>query len=114
MTTKEMRMNKIDDREQAYENKFAHDAEIEFKINARTNKMLGLWAASKMNMDQATSNSYATQLLEDSINNNFSESDLINKIYQDIISKGSDIEIEEIKLSAINIRKEAEYYIKNL
>ncbi|AIL65206.1 hypothetical protein NOVO_04115 [Rickettsiales bacterium Ac37b] len=106
-------MNKIDDREQAYENKFAHDAEIEFKINARTNKMLGLWAASQMKMDQTASDSYATKLVEDSVNNNYSEDDLVNKIYNDLTSAGFNIDISEIKSSIVHIKKDAEYYIKN-
>ena len=38
-------MNTFNDREAAYENKFAHDAETQFKIDARRNKLLGLWAA---------------------------------------------------------------------
>ncbi|MFV9876287.1 MAG: ATPase inhibitor subunit zeta [Rickettsiales endosymbiont of Dermacentor nuttalli] len=106
-------MNKIDDREQAYENKFAHDAEIEFKINARINKMLGFWAASKMNMDHFTSNTYATNLVEDCVKNNYSEDDLVNKIYNDIQSADVNIDISEIKSSIIDIKKEAESYVKN-
>ncbi len=38
-------MTTFDDRENAYENKFAHDAELQFKADARCNKMLGVWAA---------------------------------------------------------------------
>ena len=38
-------MSSFDDRENAFENKFAHDAEMQFKAEARRNKLLGLWAA---------------------------------------------------------------------
>ena len=38
-------MSTFDERESAFENKFAHDAEMQFKAEARTNKLLGLWAA---------------------------------------------------------------------
>jgi hypothetical protein len=38
-------MSTFDDRENAFENKFAHDEEMKFKAEARTNKLLGLWAA---------------------------------------------------------------------
>ncbi len=41
-------MTTFDDREQAFENKFAHDAEAEFKTVARRNRMLGLWDAGLM------------------------------------------------------------------
>jgi len=43
-------MTSFDDREKAYEKKFAHDAELKFKASARRNKLLGLWAAEKMGM----------------------------------------------------------------
>jgi len=38
-------MSSMKDRENAFENKFAHDAEMQFKAEARRNKLLGLWAA---------------------------------------------------------------------
>ena len=41
-------MTSFDDRESAFENKFAHDADMQFKAEARRNKLLGLWAAGLM------------------------------------------------------------------
>jgi hypothetical protein len=38
-------MSTFDDRENAFENKFAHDAEMQFKAEARRNKLMGLWVA---------------------------------------------------------------------
>jgi hypothetical protein len=38
-------MSTFDDREQAFEAKFAHDAEMQFRAEARCNKLVGLWAA---------------------------------------------------------------------
>lgn len=40
-------MDAFDNREKAYENKFAHDLEVDFKIKARRNYLLGLWVAEK-------------------------------------------------------------------
>ena len=39
-------MTTFDKREDAFESKFAHDAELQFKAHARRNKLLGLWAAA--------------------------------------------------------------------
>ena len=44
-------MSGFDDRENAFENKFAHDAEMQFKAEARRNKLVGLWAAELMGKD---------------------------------------------------------------
>ena len=38
-------MSQFDEREDAFEKKFAHDAEMQFKAEARRNKLLGLWVA---------------------------------------------------------------------
>jgi hypothetical protein len=43
-------MTTFDDRENAFENLYAHDAEMQFKAEARRNKLLGLWAAEKMGL----------------------------------------------------------------
>ncbi len=46
-------MSSIEDRGDAFENKFAHDAELKFKAEARRNKLLGLWAAGEMGKPEA-------------------------------------------------------------
>ncbi len=38
-------MTTFNDRESAFESKFAHDAEMQFRAEARRNKLVGLWAA---------------------------------------------------------------------
>ena len=54
-------MTTFDDRENAFENKFAHDAEMQFKAEARRNKLLGLWAAEKMG--HADPDAYAKEVI---------------------------------------------------
>ncbi len=46
-------MTAMDDREKAFENKFAHDQELKFKAEARRNKLLGLWAAGLLGRTDA-------------------------------------------------------------
>ena len=38
-------MNTFDDRKKAFESKYANDAEMQFKVMAKRNKFVGLWAA---------------------------------------------------------------------
>jgi hypothetical protein len=45
-------------REQAQEAKYAHDSEIAFKVSARRNKLLGLWAAELMGISGADAEAY--------------------------------------------------------
>ena len=57
-------MSSIDDRKDAFENKFAHDAEMQFKAEARRNKLLGLWAADLMGKDAAEAADYAREVIK--------------------------------------------------
>lgn len=56
-------MTTFDDRENAFENKFAHDAELQFKAEARRNKLLGLWAAGLLGKSGAEAEAYAKQVV---------------------------------------------------
>jgi len=57
-------MSTFDDREKAFENKFAHDAEMQFKADARRNKLLGLWAAGLMGKDGDAADQYAQEVVK--------------------------------------------------
>jgi hypothetical protein len=56
-------MTTFNDRERAFENKFAHDAEMQFKAVARRNKRLGLWAAGLLGKTGADAEAYAMEVI---------------------------------------------------
>ncbi|RCS24404.1 DUF1476 domain-containing protein [Phyllobacterium salinisoli] len=56
-------MTGMDDRKDAFENKFAHDAELKFKAEARRNKLLGLWAAEKLGKTGDEAAAYAREVV---------------------------------------------------
>ncbi|HCR66477.1 MAG TPA: DUF1476 domain-containing protein, partial [Oceanicaulis sp.] len=57
-------MSGFDDRENAFENKFAHDQELEFKAVARRNKLLGLWAAELMGLTGDDAEAYGKEVVK--------------------------------------------------
>lgn len=57
-------MSTFDDRENAFENKYAHDAEMQFKAEARRNKLLGLWAAELMGKSGDDADAYAKEVVK--------------------------------------------------
>lgn len=57
-------MSTFDDRENAFENKYAHDAEMQFKAEARRNKLLGLWAAELMGKSGDDATAYASEVIK--------------------------------------------------
>ena len=52
-------MSGMDDREDAFEKKFAHDEALQFKAEARRNKLLGLWAAELLGKSGDAAQDYA-------------------------------------------------------
>ena len=52
-------MSKFKEREKGYEAKWKHDEELKFKVTARCNKLLGLWAAQKFGMEGSDADAYA-------------------------------------------------------
>jgi len=73
-------MTTFDDRESAFENKFAHDAEMEFRAEARRNKLLGLWAAEMMGKKGPDAEAYAMEVIK---------SDLEEAGHEDVVRKVS-------------------------
>jgi hypothetical protein len=83
-------MSGLDDREKGYENKYAHDQEIEFKANARRNKLLGLWAAEQMGLDGEAAAEYAKSVVIADFEEAGDE-DVFRKIRGDFDAKGVDL-----------------------
>ncbi|MBI3677102.1 MAG: DUF1476 domain-containing protein [Proteobacteria bacterium] len=54
----------FDDREKGFENRWAHDEELRFKVIARRNKLLGQWAAREMGLPNTESEAYAKQVVQ--------------------------------------------------
>jgi hypothetical protein len=55
--------NGMDDRGKAFESKWAHDAELRFKIEARRNRALGLWAADKKGLSGQAAEDFADSVV---------------------------------------------------
>lgn len=54
---------RFSEREKAFEDKFAHDEEVLFKVRARRNKQVGLWAAERFGKSGNDAHHYADQLV---------------------------------------------------
>lgn len=90
-------MTTFDDRENAFENKFAHDADLQFKITARRNKLLGRWAAEKMGLTPEETDAYATSVVQADFEEAGDE-DVVRKLLGDLTSAG--IEVDDATIRA--------------
>ena len=88
-------MSTFDSREKAFENKFAHDQEMQFRAEARRNKLLGLWAAEKMGIEGAEAEAYAKTVVMADFEEAGDE-DVYRKVAKDFADKG--VEVPEAEL----------------
>ncbi|MEX5728510.1 hypothetical protein Ga0609869_001863 [Rhodovulum iodosum] len=85
-------MTTFDDRENAFENKFAHDQEMQFKAMARRNKLLGLWAAGLMGLSEEASLEYAKEVVKADFEEAGDE-DVYRKVAGDLGNKADEVTI---------------------
>lgn len=84
-------MTTFDDRERAFENQFAHDQELQFRITARRNRLLGEWAAVKMGLTAEETDAYAKAVVQADFEEAGDE-DVIRKLVGDLTSAGVDVD----------------------
>ena len=89
-------MTQFDDRERAFETKFAHDEEMKFRILARRNRLLGEWAGRQMGLSDVEAQSYA----KDVVRSDFEEAgehDVIRKVLGDLTAAGVNTDEETVR-----------------
>ena len=85
-------MSTFDDREHAFEAKFAHDEEMKFKLEARRNKLVGLWAAEILGKTGDEAEAYAKEVIRADFEEAGHE-DVISKLKTDLGDKVSEDEL---------------------
>ena len=103
-------MSTFDDRENAFENKYAHDQEIEFKAVARRNKLLGLWAAELMGIEDGES--YAKEVVIADFEEAGHE-DVFRKIRGDFDARGVEQSDHQIRHKMDQLLEDAREQIRN-
>jgi hypothetical protein len=89
-------VTQFDDRERAFEAKYARDEEMQFRITARRTRLLGEWAARQMGLSEAEAETYA----KDVIRSDFEEAgehDVIRKVLGDLTSAGVECDEEKVR-----------------
>ena len=80
-------MTTFEDREKGFEAKFKHDQELRFKVGARRNRLLGLWAAERLGLKGAEAEAYAKQVVMADFEKP-GDDDVIDKVVGDLKAKG--------------------------
>lgn len=105
-------MTTFNERENAFENKYAHDQEADFKATARRNKLLGLWAAKQLGLPEAEWDGYA----KDVILSDFEkpgDDDIVEKVVKDFSAAGLTVGEHEIRAELLRLLPIAREEIRN-
>ena len=87
-------MANLDERKKAFENKYAHDAELKFKVDARRNKLLGLWLAPQIGQDDAAA--YAKTVVIADLEEDGDE-DVMRKVMADIAAASASVSEDDVR-----------------
>ena len=79
-------MNSFEDRKKIFENKFAHDEELKFKVNSKRNKYLGEWASEVLGKKDEEKDQYILEVIKSDFIEPGDE-DVIKKLYEDLKDK---------------------------
>jgi len=89
-------MTTFDERERAFETKFARDQEMQFRIHARRDRLLGLWAPQRMGLTEAEAETYARDLIRSDFET-ITDDDIVRKLLGDLTGAGVEIDEAEIR-----------------
>ena len=98
-------MTTFDDRERAQEAKFAHDAELNFKAEARRNRLLGEWAAALLGKTGDDARAYAMTVLTSDFEEPGDE-DVYRKLAADLAGKADEATIRAKMAEFLEISKQ--------
>jgi len=104
-------MSEFDDRGRSQERKFELDQELEFKAQARRNKLLGLWAAAQMGVSGADAEAYAKTVVMADLAQ-AGEEDVFAKIRADLDAKGAGVSDHQIRVRMADLLIEARAQIQ--
>jgi len=98
-------MSGFDQREREFEARFKHDQELRFKVTARRNRLLGLWAAQKMGLAGEAAETYAKSVVDAE----FAGGDprVIEKLVADLAAKGQTVTAAQVKFELDHLAERA-------
>ena len=79
-------MAAFDEREKDFEARYRHDQELQFKVKARRNKLLGLWAAARMGLTGDAAEAYAKEVVDAEFEGG--DRHVVEKVCADLTAKG--------------------------
>jgi hypothetical protein len=98
-------------RQKGFEAKWAHDEELRFKVFARRNKLLGIWAASELGLSGPATEAYAKEVVASDFERAGDE-DVFEKVHGDFTAKGVGISERALRLKMEELIETAKMQIE--
>ena len=102
-------MTAFDNREKDFEARFKHDQELQFKVTARRNRLLGLWAAQHMGLSGQTADAYAKEVVDAEFKGG--DRHVIAKIVADLLAKGHPLTEAQVKFELDHLAEQAKQQV---
>ncbi|MET4701141.1 hypothetical protein ABIE65_004187 [Constrictibacter sp. MBR-5] len=90
-------MSTFDDRERQFEAKYSHDQDLQFKVQVRRNRLLGQWAAERMQLTGDASDAYAKEVVSSDFDKPGDE-DVLQKVLADLNAKGVNVDARDVRI----------------
>ncbi len=94
------------------ENRFQHDQELEFKANARRNKLLGQWASELMGISGDAAEAYAKEVVISDFDRP-GDDDVLEKVLADFTEKGVDVSSSKLRKEMDRLMDVAREQVRN-
>ena len=98
-------MNTFEEREKDFEARYKHDQELQFKVKARRNRLLGLWAAERMGLSGDGADAYAKEVVEAEFHGG--DRHVVHKVVTDLVAKGQAATSAQVRFEMEHFAEEA-------
>ena len=102
-------MTTFDERERDFEARYKHDQELQFKVKARRNRLLGLWAAERMGLSGDAAQAYAKQVVEVELHGG--DKRVVEKVCTDLNAKGQPCTPAQVKFELDHLGETAKQQV---
>lgn len=98
-------MTTFDEREKDFEARFKHDQELKFKVTARRNRLLGLWAAQRMGLSGDAADTYAKSVVDAEFAGG--DKHVVEKVVADLAAKGQSVTADQVRFELTHLAEAA-------
>ncbi len=102
----------FDDRKKGFETKFLKDQELQFKVNNRRNRLLGLWAAAELGKSGEAADAYAKEVVMADFDKP-GDDDVLQKVLKDLEAGGKGIDAAAVRKQMTKLLDDAKEQLMN-